>query len=143
MNGKQSLHENYEHEETVEGSTDRNFGLVFSVVFALIAGYLWHTGRSWWMAPLLLSALFMAVALLRPALLTGLNRGWTRFGLLLYRVVNPVMLALIFFGAFLPIGLLMRLSRKDPMRRRSGDVESYWIIRNPAGPAPETMKNPF
>jgi len=93
---------------------------------------------------LFLAALFLVAALLRPSLLNPLNLLWLRFGLLLQKIVNPVIMALLFFGTVLPTGLVMRMMGKDPLRlRREPDAESYWIVRVPPGPSPETMKDQF
>ena len=65
-------------------------------------------------------------------------------GVLLYTIVNPVVLGLLFYLTVTPIALLMRLLHKDPLRlRREPDATSYWIHRSPPGPTPESMKNQF
>jgi predicted membrane metal-binding protein len=137
-------HETFEREETVKGSSDRGFGLVFTAVFAVIG--LWplihaHAPR-WW--SLAVAAAFLAVSLIRPALLAPLNRLWMRFGLLLHRVVNPIVMGLLFFLVLTPFGLALRLLGKDPLRRGfQAAAATYWIERLPPGPAPDTMKNQF
>jgi hypothetical protein len=69
---------------------------------------------------------------------------WTKFGLALHAVVSPVMLGLIFYLCIAPIGFLMRLSGKDPLRLRyEPDADSYWIKRNPPGPRPDSFQNQF
>ena len=68
--------------------------------------------------------------------LRPLNRLWLRFGLLLAAVVSPIVLALLFYLTIAPIGFMMRLAGKDPMRsRRDPNATSYWIRREPPGPA--------
>jgi len=85
-----------------------------------------------------------AVAMLAPTLLAPLNRLWTRFGLLLHRIVSPVVLGIMFFLVVTPMGLLMRAFGKDPLRLRfEKDLPSYWINRNPPGPAPDTLDHQF
>ena len=84
------------------------------------------------------------MALLYPAALKPLNRLWLKFGLLLHKVVNPIMMAFVFFGTVLPTGLIMRVLGKDPLRlKRQPEADSYWIDRQPPGPAPESMKDQF
>ena len=102
----------------------------------------WHSGRLWpWTSAL--SAVFALFAIARPAMLHPLNRAWMKLGLLLHKIVNPVVMGLIFFGAILPTGLVMRLRGKDPLRlNRDAGAESYWISRTP-GPAPESMRDQF
>ena len=76
--------------------------------------------------------------------LAPLNKWWTKLGVLLYRIVSPVVLGLLFYLTVTPIALLLRLLGKDPLRlRRDPDGASYWIDRTPPGPAPESMKNQF
>lgn len=126
------------------GSSDRAFGIVFAVVFAVIGLRPVLAGgaiRPWSVA---LAAVFLAVALLRPRLLAPLNRAWTWLGLLLHHVVNPIVMGVIFYGVVTPIGLLLRMSGKDPLRLRlDRDAATYWIERRPPGPAPGTMRRQF
>lgn len=137
-------HESYQRQDEVRGSSDRAFGLVFAGVFAIIGllplilgGHLrlWAVG---------IAIGFAAVALVMPRLLAPANRLWTRFGLLLHRIVSPLVLAIMFFVAITPTGLLMRLLGKDPLRLRfESDRPSYWIDRVPPGPSPESLEDQF
>ena len=96
---------------------------------------------NWW--SFFVAAAIGAVTLARPALLAQANRLWLKFGLLLNRIVSPVVMALMFFVVLTPIAFAMRLAGKDPMRRRHDPAAaSYWIDREP-GPAPDSMKNQF
>ena len=132
-----ALHEEMERDGPPAGSSDRAFGLVFAVVFALIG--LWpllhaEPPRLWPFAP---AALALGFALLAPRLLAPLNRLWTRFGHLLAKVSNPLVLGLLFFVLVTPMGLAMRVFGKDPLRRRlEPDAPSYWIPRPPPAPGP-------
>jgi hypothetical protein len=137
-------HEDLNREEQVEGSSDRVFGLVFAGVFLAVAGWplLQGAGPRWW--ALAVAALFSLVALLAPDLLSGPNRLWMKFGLLLGKVVGPIALGVLFYGVLTPIGALMRLSGKDPLRlKRDAESQSYWIAREPPGPPPKSMTNQF
>jgi hypothetical protein len=141
---KQSTHEVFARDEKIVAGSDRSFGLVMAAAFAavsLLNG--WHAGRVWpWTGGI--AALFLAAALTRPGVLHPLNLIWLKFGLLLHRLVNPVIMALLFYGTVLPTGLVMRMLGKDLLRlKREPDAESYWIVRRPPGPAPETMKDQF
>lgn len=141
---KQATHEVFVRDEKIVAGSDRSFGLVMATAFAavsLLNG--WHLGRVWpWTGGV--AALFLVFALLRPAALNPLNRIWLKFGLLLHGVVNPVVMALLFYGTVLPTGLVMRALGKDLLRlKRQPDAASYWIARQPPGPAPETMKDQF
>jgi predicted membrane metal-binding protein len=127
-----------------EGSSDRSFGFVFAAVFALIGLYnAWHAGKAWpWLG--LIAAGFLVVALARPAVLAPLNKVWMRFGLLLAAIVNPLILGILFFLVFTPMALIARLVGKEFLRlRRRPEVKSYWIVRDPPGPEPASMKDQF
>jgi hypothetical protein len=90
------------------------------------------------------AGVFALVAILRPTLLRHPNRLWTKLGLLLGKIVSPVALAILFYGVVAPIGMLVRLTGKDPLRLRlDSGAESYWIPRKPPGPPPESMTNQF
>jgi hypothetical protein len=137
-------HEDLTRQQRVEASSDRAFGLVFAAVFFVIAAWpLLDAGAPrWWAAAV--GGLIGLIALGRPALLAGLNRQWIKLGLLLGRIVSPVALGLLFFGVLAPIGALMRLAGKDPLRlKRDPDAPSYWRPRVPPGPPPDSMSNQF
>jgi hypothetical protein len=90
------------------------------------------------------AGVFLVVALLRPALLHALNGAWTILGLLLGRIVNPVVTAVLFFLVFTPAGLISRLRGKDPLRLKPArETDTYWITRHPPGPQSDTMSKQF
>jgi hypothetical protein len=131
------------HEE-VRGSSDRGFGLVFAGAFVILPVIAWWRGGELRLWSFGVAAIFLLLALVRPVWLAPLNRLWTRLGLLIGRVTNPVMMGLIFFLVVTPVALLMRLRGKDPLRlKRDPAAKSYWILREPPGPVPETMSNQF
>ena len=139
-----STHEVFSRDDNTVAGSDRSFGLVMAGVLAAITALNgWHAGRLWpWTG--VLAALLLAAAWLRPSLLHPLNLIWLKFGLLLHRLVNPVVMALIFYGTVLPTGMVMRMMGKDILRlKRQPDADSYWIARQPPGPSPETMKDQF
>jgi hypothetical protein len=124
--------------------SNRSFGLTFTVAFALLAAVSWwrHPAAVPWLAGF--SALFLAVTLIRADWLLPLNRAWMRFGLLLNAIVSPIVLGVLFFGVFTPVGLLMRAMHRDPMRRKwDAATRSYWIARDPPGPSPESLRDQF
>ncbi len=124
--------------------SERAFGLVFAAVFALIGLWPLLKGGSVRFWALAIAALFLGLALLLPRLLAPANRAWHRLGLILHRIVTPVVMSLIFFATVTPMAVFMRLLGKDPLRlRREPEADSYWIPREPPGPEPESMKNQF
>lgn len=137
-------HEDLGRHEEVEGSSDRSFGFVFAVVFLIVAAWplLSSNPPRWWSVGV--SAAFAAIAMVRPVLLAGLNRYWMKFGLLLSRIVSPIALGLLYYLAFTPIGLLMRMTGKDPLRlKKDPGATTYWQSREPPGPRPDSMTQQF
>ena len=139
-----NLHEDLSRPDEVSGASDRRFGLTMAAVLAAIGAVrlgLGHGYWQWWLGGAAVLALLAAVW---PAGLRPLNRFWLGLGLVLYRIVNPVVMALLYYTTIVPIGLLLRLCGKDPLRlQRDPAAASYWIVRAPPGPLPETMRNQF
>jgi hypothetical protein len=139
-----NLHENLSRSHVAERGSPRGFGIVFAAVFAVIG--LWplmdgEGARTW---ALVLGAVFLVLALMRPSLLSPLNRLWLGFGAVLHRIVNPLVMGLMFFAVITPTALILRLMGKDLLHRRfSPDSKSYWIPREPPGPEPQSMSNQF
>jgi len=138
-----STHETFREPEA-EGSSDRSFGLVFTAFAALVA--LWplihkRPFRPW---ALYVSAAFLLVSLALPAVLHPLNILWTKFGRLLAKITNPIITGIMFFGIFTPAALVLRLLGKDLLRLKyDRNATTYWIPRDPAGLASESMRNQF
>jgi len=137
-------HEDLTREEHVEGSSDRSFGFVFAAVFLIIAVWpLWHgAGLRWWSVGV--AAAFAVAAVAVPRVLAVPNRLWMKFGLLLGKIVSPIALGILFYLVFMPIGVLMRVLGKDPLKLKRDDAAtSYWVNREPPGPPPTSMTNQF
>lgn len=140
----QTLHESYSREDDTVRGSDRSFGFVICAVLVVVTGFsLWRGGDLWpWSGAI--AAIFLVLALAYPVALSGLNRIWYKFGLLLHKIISPLVMALLFFGTVLPTGLVMRALGKDILRlKRQPQADSYWIVRTPAGPSPETMNDQF
>ena len=137
-------HEDLTRDQQVEGSSDRSFGLVFAIAFLLIGAWpLFHGAMPRWWAGAI-ATVFALVAVVRPALLSGLNRLWITLGILLAKVVSPLALGILFYGVLTPIGAVMRFLGKDPLRlKHDAATASYWIERKPPGPPPNSMTNQF
>ena len=119
------------HDEEVVGPSDRSFGVVFTMVFTIVALLpLWRGAPPrWWAAGV--AAVFAVLALVLPRALAPANRLWLRFGLLLHRVVNPIVMGAVFYLVVTPFGLVMRLRRSgiNAMRRTDKTATTYWIPR--------------
>ena len=131
------------HKKVTMGS-NRSFGLVFAVFFAIVALLpLIHGAPVRWWA-LGVAVAFAVAAFLVPHALQPLNWVWFKLGILLHHVVNPVIMALMFYGAILPMAVLLRGLGKDLVRlKREPESDSYWIPREPPAPAPGSMRNQF
>ena len=148
VTNRPSLHENLTERENVKVGTERGFGLVFAVVFIVISLLPLFTMsdqegqlRIW---ALVVAGFFAGTALTMPRLLAPLNKLWFRFGLLLHKIVNPLIMGVLFFVTVTPIGLIMRSMGKTPLKLGfDKNADTYWITRTPPGPAPETMKRQF
>jgi hypothetical protein len=139
-----STHESGASYSKVKVGSERSFGIVFAAVFALIGVWPWLFGRSPRLWALALAAIFLAAAFAAPKLLAPLNRLWFRFGLLLHRVVNPIVMAFLYFGAVVPTGLVLKALRKDLLRLSlDKSAATYWIERNPPGPRRGSMQKQF
>lgn len=144
MSRPSGTHEALSHGRQVEMGSDRAFGVVFGVVFVLVALWPLKDGgeaRPW---AGMVAILFLAVALIRPRLLTPLNRLWFLVGLALHHVVTPLVMGLLFFLTITPVALIMRARGKNLLTlKRDPAAASYWIHRQPPGPAPDTMRRQF
>jgi hypothetical protein len=137
-------HESFDREEAVRGSSERSFGLIFAAVFLVIAAFPLAFGGGVRLWSLGVAALFALAALAAPRVLAPLNRVWLKFGLVLHRVVSPIVLGIMFFLVITPIGLLMRALGKDPLRLRfDRGAATYWIPREPPGPPPDSFTDQF
>lgn len=137
-------HELTSREEQVTGGTDRGFGLVFACVFCLVAAFSWYRQGATWPWWLGAASAFGVAALAWPQILSPLNRAWTRFGLLLFTVMNPIVLGIVFFLCVAPMGLALRLFGKDLLSlKMKPEADSYWINRAPPGPKPDSLSNQF
>jgi hypothetical protein len=143
---KTSFHEDFGRADDVKGSSDRGFGLTVGGILLLIALVRTYLHGLGWVPYGLggIGLVLIVLGLVAPGSLSSLNRAWMRLGLILFRVVNPLVLGLIYATTIVPIGLMMRLTGHDPLHRKlDPEAESYWIRRDPPGPAPDSMINQF
>ena len=135
----------------VKMGSERGFGIVFAVVFALIGVWpavsIWRPRFDpamlrWW--SLAIAMAFLAVALVYPAALRPLNKAWFLFGMLLSKVMTPIVMGLLFVLTVVPTGLIMRLRKRDLLNLKlDRTAKSYWIKREPPGPPGDTMRNQY
>ena len=121
-------------------STNKSFGIVFFIVFLILAVYPLINGKSINVSLLVISLIFLVLGLINSKLLTPLNKIWFKFGILLGKFVSPLIMGIIFFFVVSPIGILMRILKKDLLNLKFNDNKSYWIKKT--GPKSK-MKNQF
>ena len=110
-------------------SSNRSFGILFCIVFALIAVWTLMHNESlrFWAIPI--SMIFFILGLLNSKLLSPLNLIWIKFGELLGRIIAPIVMAIIYFIIVTPIGLFMRLIGRDLLKLKFLKNNSYWTKR--------------
>jgi hypothetical protein len=146
-----SFHEDFSRKEEVKGSSDRGFGLTVGGVLLAIAVvrtllHMWDGTAAGWLELALggIGVALIGFGLIASARLAPLNRAWTKLGLILFKVVNPVVLGLIYLTTIVPIGLLMRATGRDLLSLKfDRRAKSYWVVREPPGPEPATMIQQF
>ncbi len=126
--------------QSIQMGSNRSFGIVFFIFFLIIA--LWpllnnNEIRLW---SLIISLIFLILGILNSKLLSPLNKLWMRFGLLLGRIVSPIIMGIVYFFVVTPTGLIMKIFRKDLLSLKKNDEKSYWIEKNDEK---SNMKNQF
>ena len=132
------------HDLKVELPTNRKFGFFFTAVFALAGGYFLNENSV--VAAyifLVLAAAFFLVTIIKADFLLPLNKLWMHFGLLLSKIVSPIVLGVIFFGLFTPIALVMRTVGRDELRLRVKKLPSFWKPREENTLSSTRFKNQF
>ena len=126
--------------DEIKIGSNRSFGIVFSIVFLLIAIYPLINNEELRIWSLVIAIIFLALGLINSKVLTPLNKLWFKFGLLLGRIISPIVMGLILFLVVTPIGLIMRIIGKDLLNLKLNKDKSYWIEKT--GPKSK-MKNQF
>ena len=123
----------------IKVSSNKSFGVVFFIVFVVIAFYplVNQEEYRWW--AVITALIFLVLGLINSSILTPLNLLWFKFGMLLGRIVSPIIMGLVFFGVVTPTGLIMKLFKKDLLKLKRKDKKSYWIERK----SKSVMKNQF
>ena len=126
--------------DNIKISSNKSFGIVFFVIFLLIAIYPLTNGGDIRIWSGIISFIFLVLGLLNSSILTPLNRSWFKFGIYLGKIISPLIMGIIFFFVVTPIGLVMRILGKDVLNLKYNKNQSYWIEKN--GPKSK-MKNQF
>ena len=126
--------------DDIKVSSNRSFGIVFFIVFLLIATYPLLKGNDVRIWSLSISFGFLILGLINSKILSPLNKLWFKFGMFLGKIISPIIMGAIFFFVVTPIGIIMRLFGNDLLKLKSSCIKSYWIEKN--GPKSK-MKNQF
>ena len=126
--------------DDIKISSNRSFGIVFFIVFFLIALYPLINNEEIRIWSLIISLIFLILGLINSRILTPLNKLWFKFGILLGKIVSPIIMGIIFFLVVTPIGFIMRILGKDVLNLKFNANKSYWIEKT--GPKSK-MKNQF
>lgn len=127
-------------------SFNRSFGWLLSLLGAVLAAYaFWKSGALFWVAAgLFLACTAALLAIMAPDSLSPLSRLWMGVGLLIGKVVNPIVFGVMFFGLITPIGWVARVKGRDALRLKAQtQTDSHWVDRTPPGPAAESFKNQY
>ncbi len=126
--------------DKVKIGSNRSFGIVFFIFFLIVGTYpIFFQGelRIW---SLVVSIIFLLLGIINSRFLTPLNLLWFKFGMLLGRVVSPIVMGLVFFLVVTPTGIIMRILNKNLLRLKKKNVKTYWIERSSIK---SDMKNQF
>ncbi|MCP5142322.1 MAG: hypothetical protein H6926_06810 [Chromatiales bacterium] len=131
--------------QQIELPTNRSFGLLFTIVFSAVGTWRYLRDDEWsyylWFG---IAAVFLVLGLANAGILTPLNRLWMRFGLLLGMIVSPIVLGVIYFVMIAPIGLFMKLIKRDAMKRKlEPDAQTYWEFRDEPRLPSDSFNNQF
>ena len=111
----------------IELPSNRKFGFFFTFVFAVTAAYFFYAANiTWAYVFIAAAAIFLFITLIKSDALLPLNKLWMHFGLLLGKIVSPIVLGVVFFGLFTPIALVMRIGGRDELRLKVGKSSSFW-----------------
>ena len=139
-----STHESYKNHDEVKTASERSFGYVFSIVFALVGLFPLLSDNGFRLWAIAISLCFFLIALVQPKLLKPLNWLWMKIGFLLHFIVTPIVMGIIFFLTVLPTGLIRRMAGKDSMDMKwDKETKTYWVKRESGEPTPDSMKNQF
>ena len=112
-------------------SSNKNFGIVFSVFFVIVSAWLFFKNGEFIIWPTIVAVVFLILGLTNSKLLTPLNKAWNQFGILLGNFTAPIVMGIIFFLVVTPTGLVVRVMGKDLLRlKKNKDKKTYWINKD-------------
>ncbi len=120
--------------------TNRNFGIVFFIVFLLIGLFPLIQNKEPRVWSLVISIIFLILGILNSKILTPLNKFWMKFGLFLGNLISPIVMGIIYFGVITPTGIIMRILKKDILSLKKKNKKTYWLEKDNTN---NNMRNQF
>ena len=120
--------------------SNRSFGIIFFIVFLIIATYPLLNDNSIRLWSLIIGIIFLILGIINSKVLTPFNILWMKFGLLLGKIVSPIILGFVFFGVVTPISIIMKLFAKDSLNLKRNKKQTYWLKKEEIK---SSMKNQF
>ncbi len=137
-------HENIMGKQDIQIGSNKSFGIVFAVVFLIIALWPLLDGGRFRVWALVTGIILFIISFIYPSIFKPFNHIWFKFGLLLGKIVTPIVMGFLYFFTITPTALIMRTLKKRPLDLEFDDsLDSYWKYRDPPGPSSESMKNQF
>ena len=128
----------------IELPSNKKFGSFFTLIFLVASLYCYlYDSLSFAYALFTLGVLLLLVTIFNANILLPFNKLWMRFGLLLGKIISPIVMGIIFFGMFTPMSLAMKLLGRDELQRKFKKKQSYWIQRDENDISAETFRNQF
>jgi len=124
----------------MEISTNRNFGIVFFIVFLLIGLWPLLSAEEIRLWSLIISTIFLVLGIFNSKILTPLNKIWFKFGILLGNIIAPIIMGTMFFFVVTPISIIMKLIGKDLINLKKNNEKTYWIEKKDIK---SSMRNQF
>ena len=124
----------------IKVGSNKSFGIVFFIVFLIVGLYPLINGDALRIWPTVISIIFLILGLINSQILTPLNILWFKFGMLLGKLVSPIIMGMVFFLVVTPTGIIMKLFNKDLLKLKKNKSDSYWIKRSETK---SEMKNQF
>jgi len=128
------------NDNEIKLSSNRSFGIVFFIVFLIIATWPLLNGNEIRYWSLIISIVFLLLGILNSKILTPLNKIWFKIGILLGNVIAPIIMGIIFFVVVTPTSFVMKILRKDLLNLKKNNENSYWIEKKNEN---SKMKNQF
>ncbi len=127
-------------QEKIKLPSNRNFGIVFSVVFLLIALWPILNNKDIRIWSLIISLVFLFFGVINSKLLTPLNKLWFKFGILLGKIIAPIIMGVVFFLVVTPTGLIMKIFKKDLLKLKKNNSNTYWLKKDNSN---SSLRNQF